>query len=60
MSMGWMSRLGVTAVVTGGVAFGLSGVAAITAPDGGADAPFAGTGSVDYLAPVVRRYKVKN
>ncbi len=40
MSMGWMSRLGVTAVVAGGVAFGLSGVAAITAPDGGADAAF--------------------
>ena len=38
MSMGWMSRLGATAVVAGGVAFGLSGVAAITAPDGGADA----------------------
>lgn len=38
MSMGWMSRLGVTAVVAGGVAFGLSGVAAITAPHGGADA----------------------
>ncbi|MCZ6811995.1 MAG: efflux RND transporter periplasmic adaptor subunit [Planctomycetota bacterium] len=37
MSMGWISRLGVTAVVAGGVAFGLSGVAAITAPDGGAD-----------------------
>ncbi len=37
MSMGWMARLGVTAVVAGGVAFGLSGVAAITAPDGGAD-----------------------
>ncbi len=40
MSMGWMSRLGVTAVVAGGVTFGLSGVAAITAPDGGADSAF--------------------
>ncbi len=38
MSMGWKTRLGVTAVVAGGVAFGLGGVAAITAPDGGADA----------------------
>ena len=38
MSMGWMSRLGMTAVVAGGVAIGLSGVAAITAPDGGVDA----------------------
>jgi len=38
MSMGWMSRLGVTAVAAGAVAFGLSGVAAITAPDGGVEA----------------------
>lgn len=38
MSMGWMSRLGVTAVAAGTVAFGLSGVAAITAPDGGVEA----------------------
>lgn len=38
MSMGWASRLGVTAVVAGGVAFGLGGVAAITTPDDGADA----------------------
>lgn len=38
MSIGWASRLRVTAVVAGGVVFGLGGMAAITAPDGGAEA----------------------
>ncbi|RMF11472.1 MAG: biotin/lipoyl-binding protein, partial [Alphaproteobacteria bacterium] len=38
MSTGWMLRFAVTAVFAGAVAIGLSGVAAVTVPDGSVDA----------------------